>query len=78
MIVSVTELEKDLERYVFLSQIEDILITQNGMIISKLSNPNRDRMEIAKSLVGILPDTMTIEEMQEERLSELGEDIDGR
>ncbi|MBR5071051.1 MAG: type II toxin-antitoxin system prevent-host-death family antitoxin [Oscillospiraceae bacterium] len=78
MIVSVTELEKDLERYVLLSQIEDILIAQNGMIVSKLSNPNRERMKIAKSLVGILPDTMTIEEMQEERFSELGEDIDGR
>ncbi len=34
-----------------------------------LSNPNQDRVNLAKSLFGILPSDMTLEEEKEERLS---------
>lgn len=33
---------------------EDIFITKNGKIVAKLTNPHQDRVEVAKSLFGIL------------------------
>ena len=70
MSITMTELKKNLNKYVIISATEDVYITQYGKIVSKLSNPFRDRLEIAESLVGILPDTMTYEELKEERFSE--------
>ena len=48
-----------------LSATEDIFITKNGKVIAKLSNPFQDRVDIAKSLFGIIPDNITLEEAQE-------------
>ena len=50
---------------------EDVFITKNGKIISKLTNPFKDRRELVESLVGILPDTTTLEEAKAERLSRI-------
>ena len=50
---------------------EDILITQYGKVVAKLSNPFQDRVDVAKSLFGILPQTMTYEEAMGERSAEL-------
>ncbi len=36
---------------------EDIYITKNGKVVAKLSNPNQNRVNTAKSLFGILPET---------------------
>ena len=36
-------------------------MTRNGKIIAKLSSPYQDRVEIAKSLFGVLSDEMTLE-----------------
>lgn len=33
---------------------EDIFITKNGKIVAKLANPHQDRVEVAKSLFGII------------------------
>jgi hypothetical protein len=41
---------------------------RNGKTIAKLTNPYQDRVAIAESLFGCIPDTMTPEEAQEERL----------
>ena len=38
---------------------------------TELTNPFQDRVEIAESLFGILPQTMTFEEAREERLREV-------
>jgi hypothetical protein len=40
-------------------------------VISKLCNPFRDRVEIAKSLFGSVPAAMTLEEAREERLGKI-------
>ena len=40
---------------------EDIFITKNGKIVAKLTNPHQDRVEVAKSLFGILPKDADIE-----------------
>ena len=71
MSVTATELKTNLGKYLLLSATEDIYITKNGKVISKLTSPFKERSEIAKSLFGILPDTMTLEDAREERLDQI-------
>jgi hypothetical protein len=51
-----------------LAESEDIYITRNGKVVAKLSNPYQDRVDVAKSLFGVLPADMTLEDTREERL----------
>jgi antitoxin (DNA-binding transcriptional repressor) of toxin-antitoxin stability system len=67
MSITATEFKMNLGKYLMLSQTEDIYITKNGKVVAKLTNPNQDRVDIAKSLFGIIPHDMTLEEAQEER-----------
>lgn len=69
MSITATELKANLGKYLLLAATEDVFITQYGKIIAKLTNPFQDRVEIAESLFGILPQTMTLEESREERLN---------
>ena len=69
MSITATELKENLGKYLLLSATEDIYITKNGKIISKLSNPFQDRVAVARSLFGVIPADMTLEEAREERLS---------
>lgn len=68
MTITATELNDNLEKYLLLAETEDIFITRNGKVIAMLSNPNQDRVNLAKSLFGILPSDVTLEEEKEERL----------
>ena len=61
MSITATELKANLGKYLQLAAKEDVFITQYGKIVAKLTNPFQDRVEIAESLFGILP--------QEERLN---------
>ena len=67
MSITATEFKMNLGKYLMLSQTEDIYITKNGIVVAKLSNPNQDRVDIAKSLFGVIPGNVTLEEAQEER-----------
>ena len=69
MFITATELKTNLGKYLILAETEDIYITRNGKVVAKLSNPYQDRVEVAKSLFGILPADITLEEAQEERLN---------
>ena len=71
MSITATELKSNLGRYLILAATEDIYITRNGKVVAKLSNPHQDRVDIAKSLFGILPDDMTVEAAREERLNRI-------
>ena len=71
MSITATELKTNLSKYLLLSATEDIYITKNGKIISKLTNPFQERIDIAKSLFGILPDDMTLEDANEDRLNKI-------
>ena len=70
MSITATELKANLGKYLLLAATEDVFITQYGKIVAKLTNPFQNRVEIAESLFGILPQTMTLEEARETRLSE--------
>ena len=56
MSITATELKNNLGKYLLLSATEDIYITKNGKVVAKLTNPYQDRVDVAKSLFGILPD----------------------
>ena len=71
MSITATELKNNLGKYLMLAATEDIFITQNGKIVAKLSNPHQDRVDMAKSLFGILPADITLEEAKTERFNQI-------
>lgn len=71
MSITATELKNNLGKYLLLSATEDIFITRNGKIVAKLTNPFQGRVDIAKSLFGIIPDSMSLDDSKDERLSKI-------
>ena len=81
MEVTLTELKENLGKYIIKSQEEDILITKNGKIVSRLTEPFTARKEkmrkkiIAKKLVGSLKgEYISAEDAKAERLSKYESD----
>lgn len=68
MSITATELKQNLSKYLLLAESEDVFITRNGKVIAKLTNPYQDRVDMAKSLFGVLPGGMTNDQAREERL----------
>ena len=54
-----------------LAEKEDVYITRNGKVVAKLTNPYQNRVDMAKSLFGILPADITLEHAREERLNKI-------
>ena len=71
MSITATELKMNLGKYLLMAETEDIYMTRNGKIIAKLTNPNQDRVDMAKSLFGIIPADITLDEARKERLNQL-------
>ena len=71
MSITATELKKNLGKYLLLAATTDIFITRNGKVVAKLSNPNQDRVDIARSLFGVISDDITLEKAREERLDNI-------
>lgn len=71
MSITATELKTNLSKYLLLSATEDIYITRNGKVISKLTNPFLDRVAMVESLVGIISDEITLDEAKEERAAKI-------
>lgn len=71
MSITATELKSNLGKYLLLAATEDIFITRNGKVVAKLTNPYQDRVDLAKSLFGVLPPDLTLEEAREERLNQI-------
>ena len=71
MPVTNIELKNNLSKYLLSAVNENIFITRHGSTTAKLTNPFQDKLEIAKSLFGILPQTMNFEEAKEERVNEI-------
>ena len=68
MAITATELKANLGKYLSLAAKEDVYITQYGKVVAKLTSPFQDRLELAESLFGSVPATMTLEEARRERL----------
>ena len=52
-----------------LAETEDMYITRNGKVVAKQTNTYQDRVDVAKSLFGVLSNDMTLEESREEKLN---------
>lgn len=68
MSITATELKQNLGKYLLLSASEDIYITKNGKVVAKLTNPNQNRVDTARSLFGILSEDAGLEDAKAERL----------
>ncbi len=73
MIITEAELRSDPDKYLSLAAKEDICIIGQGKLIAMLTNPSTNRTEIVSSLFGVLPQTMTMEEVRASRSSDGGE-----
>lgn len=71
MSITATELKMNLSKYLLLSATEDVYITKNGKVIAKLTNPFQERVDIAKSLFGVIPADISLEEARDERLNRI-------
>lgn len=67
MIVSSSEFKTNIGHYLSLVGKEDIIITRNGKRVARLTQEKEDRQAIVKSLVGILPNTVTKGDAREEK-----------
>lgn len=68
MIISATELKRNLGHWMDVSATEDVYVERKGRLVTKLSNPYGDLVEVAESLVGILPTDLDAEALLSERL----------
>ncbi len=71
MSVTETEFKENVDRYLTLVETEDVFITQKGKVVAKLTNPNADRVEMARSLFGIIPAEITAEETRDEKMDNI-------
>lgn len=75
MEITLTELKRNLGKYIKMSQEEDILVTKNGKIISRITEPfsaRKEKMEkqkIIKELIGSAKGKyMSLDDIRAERL----------
>lgn len=75
MEITLTELKENLGKYIMMSRDEDILVTKNGKVVSRLTEPfsarkeKMDKKRAAKKLVGsIKGDYISLGEIRVERL----------
>lgn len=71
MSITATEFKNNFGKYLLLATKEDIFITKNGKTIAKLTSPYQNKIDTVESLFGCLPDTVTLDDVREERLSKI-------
>ena len=71
MSITATELKSNLGKYLDQAATEDIYISKNGKIIAKITSPYKNKLDIVKELYGSIPNTVTVEDAQKERLKNL-------
>lgn len=52
--ITATELKENLSKYLELSQTEDVYVTKNNKVITKLTNPKKDSLQRLLALKGVL------------------------
>ncbi|GHU75430.1 prevent-host-death protein [Clostridia bacterium] len=70
MQVTATEFKNNMGKYLAMVAMQEVFITKNGKCIAKVSNCEDDRVSMAKSLFGIIPnDGVSLNQVREERLA---------
>jgi hypothetical protein len=68
MIITASEFKSNLSRYFDMAGKEGIVIARNGKHIAEPTNAAKDKVDILRSLTGIVPSNVSMEEAREERL----------
>lgn len=69
MLITATELKKNIGKYLELAATRDIYITKNGKNVAKLTSANDDKVALLDSLVGIVRESnLNLEAIKTERL----------
>ena len=72
MAITIDQFKGNIAKYFHLSETEDVSISVDGKVVATLTNPNRNRIQIAKSLIGSLKDSsFTLEDAKRKRLSRI-------
>lgn len=71
MTITVSELRKGLKKYLEASEKETVFVTDHGKVIAEIESPSLRKIGTFKSLRGSIPDTMTLEEVKDERARSL-------
>lgn len=71
MIITTSQLKEDIKKYFEIAQTEDVLVTKNGKILVKISNPYQNTLEMVKGLRGSIKGDWPKEKIREEREKEL-------
>ena len=56
MVTSATDFRANINKYIKLSEKDDIFVGRNGKNIAVASNPNKDRRAMLDSILGTLPE----------------------
>ena len=67
MNVTATELKSNLGKYLNMAGSEDVLISKNGSPVAKLTRAHASRADDMRSLFGILPSNVTLEDARKAR-----------
>ena len=62
MIITIDDLKSNIDKYLNIAIRENIYIENNGKMIAMFSNPNKNKFEILKSLEGIIPSDVDVNE----------------
>jgi prevent-host-death family protein len=65
--ITTTELKSNLRKYIDHAEHEDIIVTRNGKKVAKLVSQKQDKIAIAKSLFGAIPNTFNADSALDER-----------
>jgi uncharacterized protein YqfA (UPF0365 family) len=68
MSITASEFKSNLSRYADLAGKEDIVIARTGNQIVEPTTAAKDKLDILRSLTGIVPSNVSKEEAREERL----------
>ncbi len=70
MVITSTELKKNLGMYLEKAGYEDIIITRNGRNIARLTSPAINKVALWESLIGSIPggDEVDVKAARKERL----------
>ncbi|MCM1266650.1 MAG: type II toxin-antitoxin system prevent-host-death family antitoxin [Bacteroidales bacterium] len=71
MSITATEFKMNFGKYLLMAATEDIFITRNGKTVAKLTMPYQNKVDTVNSLFGSVPDAITLEEAQKERLAKI-------
>lgn len=71
MYLTATQFKNNFGEYLDMVSSEEIFITKNNKVVAKVSSPFVDKVLMAESLFGILPNDINLEKSKEERLSKI-------